>query len=121
MRITLTLLLPLILVACGESETRRAAGTGSGILVVDHFIEVPRDPAPGYYPDGAMVQEVTGNAWSAAGVRAGDVIATVGGRAVWSAEEVDALLRKVAPLYVRVASSHLGAYGTRLLDIELER
>ena len=61
MRITPMLFLPLLLAACGESNAPKAVGNGPGVLVVDHFFEVPRNPAPGYQRDGAIVQAVNTN------------------------------------------------------------
>jgi S1-C subfamily serine protease len=118
-RRTLLALLPVLAAACGEPRPPVAQTTGR-IEVVDHFVEVPRSPAPAYHRDGAQVQSVAGEPWTGAGIRVGDVVASVDGRAVFGADEFRTAVG-ASPREVRVRSSRSGPYGAVLLDLEVRR
>jgi S1-C subfamily serine protease len=110
-----------VLAACGKPEDRPPRGAPSGIGVEDHFVEIPRIPVPAYHRDGARVTRVGGEPWGAAGVRAGDVVASVDGRKVYGAEDFWSAVGKSQPRQVVVRGSRLGIHGTRLLDLGLAR
>jgi hypothetical protein len=116
-RILATFLSVAILGACADRDEVTWDGAAGAIRLVDHWIEVPRNPAPGYHRDGAMV-EGAGAAWAAAGVQAGDVITSVDGTETWSASEAETLLGRGTLQGIRVVRSRVGVYGTRLLDLE---
>lgn len=111
------LLCAAVLAACGGPSTPTTESLD--LALVDHFVEIPRIPNPAYHRDGAEIQAVPDGVWHRAGARAGDVIASIGGKPVWTADEAHSLLAPGARS-LRV-TSRVGLYGTTLLDVELVR
>ena len=108
----------LILLAVAACATPRPEGA---IEVNAHFHEVPRNPYPGYHPDGVVVTRLGGeSAWTKAGLLVNDVIESVNGEWTLNPEAFWKAVGTGLPRRVRILGSRAGPVGQyRIVAIDV--
>jgi len=109
----------LVLVVAGCATARQDASPC--IDVQSHMYEVPRNPYPGYRPDGVVITRLDGeSAWTKAGLLVNDVIETVNGEGTLDAGSFRKAVGDRNPRKVRIAGSRAGPVGQyRIVAIEV--